>query len=160
MAVADGDIKRYLTGGAGNTDPNASLGGDRSATEVDDAGVNNVFDYVTEDEAAAGSVKYRCTEYVNTSASIWFNVYAWVAATLGNTVKAIGIDATTQSVANEDTAPSGVNFSSPLTKGAGIEISNVAAGGSVRIWERRTVNAGATIIADNGITYLEGGNAP
>ena len=34
MAIVAGDLKIYLSGGAGNSDPNASLGGIISSTEV------------------------------------------------------------------------------------------------------------------------------
>jgi len=47
-----------LTGGAGNSDPNASPGGEMSANQISGTPMNNLFDNVTADEAAAGDVEY------------------------------------------------------------------------------------------------------
>ena len=44
-----------LTGGASNIDPDASLGGIMSNTEISGTALNNLFDDVSPDEATSGS---------------------------------------------------------------------------------------------------------
>ncbi len=51
-------LQILLTGGAGNSDPNASPGGEMSANQISGTPMNNLFDNVTADEAAAGDVEY------------------------------------------------------------------------------------------------------
>lgn len=60
------DLKIYLSGGAGNTDPNASLGGARGE-ELEDK-LHNLFRAVTGVEHAEGLTDYRGIYLVNTSA--------------------------------------------------------------------------------------------
>jgi len=73
MAVLDSEIKNYLTGAASDggvqTDPNAALGNYRSATEVVDAVLENLFDNVSDAERVAGDIEYRCYCIKNTNGS-------------------------------------------------------------------------------------------
>jgi hypothetical protein len=55
-----------LSGGAGNTDPAASLGGVMSSTAV---GSNTLFDTVSAAEALSGDTEYRCYYVKNTNAT-------------------------------------------------------------------------------------------
>ena len=54
MPIVAGDIDFRLSGGAANSDVNASLGGAKSSTELVDATLHNLFDQVSGDEAQAG----------------------------------------------------------------------------------------------------------
>lgn len=56
MPILDEEIKFYLTGGAANDDPNASLGGAISSVEIASGNLHNLFDKVTGDESSAGDV--------------------------------------------------------------------------------------------------------
>lgn len=67
MAIVDADVKFFLSGGAGNSDPNASLGGVMSSTEVVDNTLHNLFDYVSGTEAGAGDTEYRAIYLKNTN---------------------------------------------------------------------------------------------
>ena len=60
MPIVSGDIKYYLSGGGGNTNPNASLGGAISSTEITPASLHNLFDLVSSADASAGTDDYRC----------------------------------------------------------------------------------------------------
>ena len=70
MPVLDTDLKFFLSGGAGNTNPNAALGGAISTTEVVDNILNNLFDNVSGVEHTAGDINYRCIYVKNNSVSI------------------------------------------------------------------------------------------
>lgn len=56
MPIIATDIHYRLSGGAANTDPNASLGGAKSSAAMP----SSIFDDVPSAEATAGSVEYRC----------------------------------------------------------------------------------------------------
>src|SRR4030065_386244 len=118
MPIVAGDLKMYHTGGASNSDPNASLGGVTSSVQFTDNTLRNLFGDVTPAEAAAGSVKYRALAFKNTSAFTAYAAAIYISQeTISSwTTMAIGYDSVgTQSVVNENTAPSGGSFSPPLS---------------------------------------------
>lgn len=162
MSILSGDIKFYLTGGAANTDPNLSLGGAVSATQVSGA-LHGLFDAVSPEEATAGDMEYRAIEVKNTNPAD--TLYAASLYISGETTSVdsqvlVGLDATTQSVANESTAPAGVTFSAPTTKATGIALGDIAPGASKRIWLKRVITAGAAKLAgDAGQIAVTGGTA-
>jgi len=163
MPIVAGDLKMYLTGGAANADPNASLGGATSSVQFTDNTIRNLFADISPGEAAAGSVKYRALAFKNSSAFIAYAAALFISleTVSAQTTMAVAYDATgTQSVANEDTAPSGLSFSTPLSLAAAIALGDVAAGAERRVWFRRTVNAGAAQAADSGKWTITVGNAP
>lgn len=161
MAIVTAEIKLYLSGGGANSDPNASLGGAISTTEVDDVTtLHNLFDKVTSDETTSGAVEYRCVYIKNTNATLtWEAVKAWVDSNTpsADTTLAIGlgssaINGTEQTVADEVTAPVGVTFSEPANKAAGLTIGDIPNGQHKAIWLRRTVNAGSSAYNNDGAT--------
>lgn len=150
MAIISTDIQYRLSGGAGNSNHDASLGGAKSSTQVG----ANLFDTVIGDEAAAGDIEYRCIYVHNAHGSLTLeNAVIWIDANTpsADTTIAIGlgtsaINATEQTVVNESTAPVTVTFSSPSTKGAGLAIGNLPFGQHKAVWVRRTVTAGAAAV--------------
>ena len=60
-------------------------------------------------------------------------------ADLCNNVGSAAVNATEQTVANESTAPSGVAFTQPATKGAAIALGSIPAGQHRAVWVRRVV---------------------
>lgn len=177
MAIVTADIQYRLSGGAGNTNPNASLGGVISATAVNLATpLNNLFDDITGDENAASDVEYRCVYVRNNHATLtWQNVVAWLSADVaGGAALAIGLDnagngdgsatGVAATVATEGTAPGtgtpGVTaFSAPTTKAAGLAIGNLAPGQARAIWFRRSAANTAAINNDGGTLRCEGDTA-
>lgn len=173
MPITATDIQYRHSGGASNSDPNASLGGIKSSNQIADATVQNLFANVSGAEAAAGSIKYRCFYIHNNHGSLtWQSVVEWILTQTPSTdtVVAIGLDpagvgngsttgvATT--IANEDTAPAGVTFSEPADKGSGLNIGNIASSNSQATWVRRTVTAGASAYdSDNAVFRHEGETA-
>lgn len=166
MPIVANDIKFYLSGGAGNTDVNASLGGAKSSTEITTATLHNLFDQVSSAESSAGDTEYRCIYVENTHGTLTLqNAAAYISSntpsgdtTLDIGLGTAGIDTQEQTVADESTAPSGVTFSAPATLGAGLSIGNLAAGSYMAIWLRRTVNSSAAAYSNDGATVNVGGD--
>lgn len=151
-------LQLRLTGGASNSDPNASLGGVMSSNQVSATALNNLFDNVSPAEASAGDTEYRAFDIYNngdataTSITLWFDTQTPSTST----VVACGVDATaTQTLAGEGSAPSSptVTFTEP-TSGSPLSLTDIAASAARRIFVRRTVTAGAGNLANDqfGIT--------
>lgn len=179
MPIVSSDIKVKLsikTGSAGNSatqpDVNASLGKYISTTEITDATLNNLFDDITGDENAASDVEYRCIFFHNAHGTLTLqSPVVWISTEVsGGASVAIGIDTTAASaigasaaqaleVANENTAPSGVSFSAPTTKGTGLALGNLTAGQCRAIWIRRTAANTAALNNDGATIRCEGDTA-
>lgn len=158
MPIVAGDIDFHLSGGTGNSDPNASLGGDQSNTEIVDATVENLFDNVSGDEGAAGDIEYRCMFVKNNHGSLTLEgATIWkispVPATDDENLVEFGLDLSgvtvqgstdlPEEIANESSAPAGIVFTEPLTKGDGLLIGDIPAQSVAAIWIKRTIVAGA-----------------
>lgn len=146
MPIITSEIEFRLSGGASNTDPNASLGGAMSSTV--DAG--SLFDTVNSTESASGDVEYRCIYVTHTDPALtWQGVKIWLDSNPSGQI-AIGLGATATgtgsetAVANENTAPAGVTFSAAATEGAALTIGDMAVGQRKAVWFRRTITAGAS----------------
>ena len=166
MAIVSSEIKYYLTGGAGNTDPNLSLGGTISSTEAPQT-IDQLYAAASPAEVTAGSIKYRAISVKNTDVSLTITapvVFIFQETTGTQDTVAIAYDSgSTQTVADENTAPSApaLSFSTPLTEVSGIALGDMVAGASKRIWLRWTITAGATVpIASTGILRVIGGTPP
>ena len=178
MAITATDIlfKLSKNTGPGNSsaqaDPNDSIGGFMSSTQITDATLHNLFDVVTGDENAASDVEYRCFFIHNNHGTLtWEAVKVWLfSETAGGASAAIAIDGTgvvsatsasaqAERVANESTAPSGETFSSPTTKATGLSVGNIGAGQAVAIWVRRTAANTAAVDTDGVIIRAEGDTA-
>lgn len=159
MPIISTDIVYRLSGGASNTDVNASLGGAKSSTSVG-TGLHNLFDVVGSAEAATGDTEYRCVYVHNNhgtltmqSAKIWISsntpsTDTTVEIALGSSV----VNGTETSVANENTAPSGPTFSAPASEGAALSIGDIPAGQHKAVWIKRIINTGAAAYNSDGCT--------
>lgn len=165
MAVVSSDIKLFLSGGAANASPAASLGGEKSNTQVSATAMNNLFDNVSDAEAVAGDVEYRCiyifndndTDTLNTTA-----VFIQSNTPSADSAIAIGLDpagngdgvstgeATT--VADEQTAPAEVTFSAAADSAAALAIGTLGPNTGRAVWVRRTINAAAASQASDPFT--------
>ena len=151
MAAA---LQVHLSGGAANTNPNAALGGARSTAGggvVPTASTpNSVFDDVSGAEETAGDVEYRGLYIYNNGDVAAQNVVLWIASNTSDADTQIavalageGLNATIETLANENTAPSGESFTEPGSEGAGLSMGSIPAGQHYGFWLRRTVNANA-----------------
>lgn len=151
MAIVATDIKVYLSGGAGNTVPDNSLGGVRSTTEVVDATLHNLFDIVSGAESTAGDTEYRAIYVRNEHATLTYqSAEVWIQANTTSTdtsaeisLGTAAIDATEQTIVNESTAPIGTTFSTAAGQGNALAIGNLAPDSFKAIWVKRVVDAGS-----------------
>jgi hypothetical protein len=173
VAITSSDLATRLSGGSGNTDPNASIGGAMSSTAWTGGTLHDLFDVISGSENAASTVDYRCVYVRNGHGSLtWQNVVVWMTAPVANGADAaIGLGAssgaaasatpTAVSPANETTAPSGVTFSTAATsQGAGLSIGNVGPGFGFPIWIRRTAANSAALSPDGFTLSFSGDTAP
>ena len=164
MAIQASHIKFYLSGGAGNTDPDLALGGAISSTEVVDDSLHNLFDKTLGTESTAGDTEYRCIYIKNTHASLELELSkVWISTNTTTPSDIItialageGQDSTAETIANENTAPSGETFSNPTSYSGGLSLDDggtgLPAGSSHAIWVKRTVAAGQ--VAVDNVTFV------
>lgn len=156
MPIVSTDIKYRLSGGASNTDQNASIGGAKSSNEVS----SSLFDTVGSAEAAAGDIEYRCLYVHNAHATLtMLSAVLWIQSNTPSSgtsvdvgVGAAAVNATETAVANENTAPASVTFSAAANEGAAIALGDIPAGQHRAVWVRRTVTAGAAAYTADGTT--------
>lgn len=168
MPIAAGDIDFRLSGGSGNTDPNAALGGVKSSTEIVDATVHNLFDVVSSAETSAGDTEYRCFYVHNNHGSLtlqgakfWIQTQTpsgdtSVEVALGSSA----VNGTEQTIANETAAPTGVTFSTAANEGASLSIGDIPAGQHKAVWVKRIVGVGAAAYnTDSAVFRVKGDTA-
>lgn len=167
MPIASTDIKYRLSGGAANTDPNASLGGAKSSEEVVDNVDNNLFDDVSGAEHSAGDTEYRCIYVHNGHATITLTgALVWIQSDTSGAESDISIgvgtaavNGTEQTVADESTAPAGVTFSdAAVSRATGLALGDLPAGQHKAAWIRRTITAGTTPQAADTASIQAGGD--
>jgi hypothetical protein len=155
------DLELHLSGGAANTDKNAALGGARSTAGggvVPEASTpNSLFDDVSGAEETAGDIEYRGVFVRNVGDVEAQSVVVWLTDTAdgGTTIAIAAADEAAddvdpiETIANENTAPSGPSFSTPTTEGGGISLGSIPAGFHKGLWIRRTITAGTGASADS-----------
>ena len=150
MPITSAEIVYRLSGGAANSNANTSLGGVKSSTVVPAA----LFDDVTSAESAAGDTEYRCIYVHNANGTLTMqNAVLWITANTTANRIAVGVgssavNGTEQTVADENTAPTGVTFSQPAAKGAAIALGNIPAGQHRAVWLRRAIAAASAASND------------
>lgn len=159
MPILASDIKIKQSGAA-------NLGGAVSGSNVSSA-LHGLFDVVQGSESLNGDVEYRCVYVKNEHATL--TLYGSVLFIQSNTDSAdtvvdVGlgtsaINGTEQTIANENTAPSGVSFGSPASYETGYVIGDLAPGSSKAVWIRRTVTAGASAFSNDGVTLAIQGDS-
>lgn len=156
MAILSTDIQYRLSGGASNSDPAASLGGAISST----AAGTNIFDNVSSAEASAGDTEYRCLYIRNGHATLTMqSAKVWIQSNTPSADTAVaiaiageGVNGTAETIANENTAPSGETFVTAVDEANAISIGNIPPGQHIAIWVRRVVNASAAAYNNDGFT--------
>lgn len=158
------DIKFYLSGGAVNISPAASLGGIISAVPVMDDTLNNLFDDVTGAEHLAGDINYRCIYVKNDSAETAANVKIYIETNtpaiddsieIGVDVAGAGDGASTgvaAVIANEHIIPDpAVTFTTAADFANAIVLGTLTAGQVIGVWIKRIVDAGTTAQANDNV---------
>lgn len=146
-----------LTGGAANSDPNASLGGARSGHNVSATPLANLFAHVTPAQGIAGAVHYRAVDLVNGGDAPAAYLSVWIDPNTPSPSTALALGAgaleSTLAIGAETTAPAGISFGEP-TEGARLALPDLPVGQGVRVWLRRTVLAGAENAVADGATLI------
>ena len=166
MSIVASDIEYRYSGGSGNTDPTACLGGAMSTAgggTIDDNVQNDLFTDVTAAQALAGRTDYRGMYFKNAHATLTYSdsrVYITSNTTsttdeidIGLAVEAVDVNMAT--IANVTTAPTSVVFSHPTNYATGLALNSttgLAAGSKRGVWLRRTVDAGTTSQTANSMT--------
>ena len=179
MPIASTDIL-YKTSApsasAGNTVANttagASLGKYVSTSVITDASLDNLFGDVTGTEDTASNVDYQCIFIHNNHATLTLQTaVVWLATEVaGGTNTAVGVDPTAvsavgasavqaETIADKNTAPASVAFSSPTTKAAGLALGNIGPGQVKAIWVRRTATNSGAFSSDGVTLRVEGDTA-
>lgn len=165
MPIAASDILLRLSGGSSNSDPNAALGGIMSTTTtVTDNTTHNLFDVVSGTESSAGDTEYRGIYVLNNHGSLTSqntHVYISSQTSSANTSLEIalageGLNATMETVSDENTAPVGESFSAPSTYATGLDMGNIPNGQRYGLWVKRIVDAGAAAANDDTTTISVG----
>lgn len=119
------------------------------------APIHTVFSQVTGTMSLVGATQYRCIYFKNGSGALTANdvrLYIHKPTALPQVIS-IGVDpagvgdgvstGVAQTIADENTAPTGVVFSAPLSAGTGIVLGVLPPGQSIAVWQRRVVPSGA-----------------
>lgn len=163
-------VWRFTTtaGSAGDSTANTTVGtflGKYAATSAWAGGaLNDLFADISGAENAASTVDYAGLAILNNnSANVAENGVIYISAeTAGGASIAVGVDTTATSakgsasaqlltIANKNTAPAGVSFSSPTTIGTGLALSNIPTGNVKGVWVRRTA-ANTAALSTDGVT--------
>ena len=166
MPLASTDIEYRLSGGASNSDVNASLGGIISSTEITSGSLHNLFDVVSSSEASAGDTEYRGIYIINNHAGSPIitaeNVALFIQtlspsadSTLAIALATEGINSTMATIANESTAPASSPLPTFVDSAASpnaLSLPDLNPGEYIGIWLRRTITAGATAYTNDGPT--------
>lgn len=170
-AIVAGDIQwRFTTvaGAAGDTLANTTVGtflGKYAATSVwAGGGVNDLFADISGADNAASVIDYAGLAILNNNgANIAQNSVIYISSEVaGGAACAVGVDTTAASakgaagaqlltIANKNTAPAAVAFSSPTTIGTGLSMGNIGTGQVKGMWVRRSATNSGALSAD-GVT--------
>lgn len=174
MPIVEADLIHRYSGAGQVSDPDLSIGG--AINTADPAGIivsdtdNNDMNDITSAEALAGIVLYRGFYFSNeitSSVLTWTAPVFWIESqtSSGDTTVLIAIALEAKNVAietlvNEETAPSGISFTAPANKAAGIAIGDLDQNDNRGHWIQYIVNAGATAVVDQYTIRAEGDTLP
>lgn len=168
MAITATDLKLRLSGGASNTSAAAALGGAMSTVGggiITTDQLNNLWDDVSGDESEAGDTEYRGIYVRNEHGSLtWTNPVIWIESQTpsGDTVIEIALadeaaSVAMETIANENTAPTGPSFSQPANKAAGLALTSLAPNAYRGVWVKRIVSASASAYDNDTYTLKYSG---
>jgi hypothetical protein len=147
MPIVAGDILLRFSGGSGNSDPNACLGGVMSTTTaITNDSLHNLFDLVTGAESSPGDTEYRGIYILNNHGSLTAkNVRVYIStdslSDIDIALAGEGLNATMETIADESTAPAGESFTHPTTYAGGLAPADIPFGQRYGLWLRRTIAA-------------------
>jgi len=157
-----------LSGGAGNTNPDFSLGGIVSGTAIVDAVDNNLYDDVARKDVLIGKTEFRCFYIKNTSATPVHGATVTIDSFPSTSLCTIGLDpagggdglvtGVAQIIALEDAVPTGVTFEEAgpnregLSKDLKLALPTLKQDEMVAIWTKRIAETGLSGAVILGLT--------
>jgi hypothetical protein len=161
--ITAGNLVLKFSGGAsynGNADGGISaLGGAISSHTVTSGTMNSAWDDVGVAEAAAGDTEVRCYYVYNSHPSldvyavdIWLDVNTPAGDIIEIGAGLAGVNGTESTVEDENTLPTGVNFSAATDPGSAIHLGDIPSEGYTPVWIKRHVPAGTPSWNDNSYT--------
>jgi len=159
-----------LSGGAGNTNPDFSLGGVVSGTAIVDAVDNNLYDDVARKDVLLGKTEFRCFYIINTSGTIPVHgAFLQIDEFPVTSLCTVGLDpvgagdgvttGVAQIIALEDNVPAGVIFYEAGPDRAGVlstdlkvPLPTILPGEMIAIWTKRIAEEGDSGAVTLGIT--------
>lgn len=172
MPIVASDIhhKYSVLGSAGNpqSNPDSSIGGSISSTQIADNTINNDMNDITSAEASSGIIIYRGYFYQNKHATLTFiSPRIWIESQTSSSNTDVALALTSEEknldierLANETTAPIGPSFSQPANYAAGLELGSLAPDDYRGQWVKYTVNAGASATLDTYTLAVRGDTNP
>ena len=154
---------RYTYSGTDNGDPNESLGGDMSATQLS-VGKNNLFDDISSSEAINGDTEYRCLVlYANGSSHTNIKVYISPETSSPSTQIDIAWEGKNPSspttIPDEGTAPDQTGWEESSfvhrTESNKLSLTDMASDDKQYIWFKRIVNPNASPFPDSAGIVIE-----
>lgn len=142
------DIKLYYSGASvisgTQANPDLSLGGKMSGTEIPNNVLMALFDTVTGSEVISGSENYRAVFVKNANQLLTLagtKVYFQGRTEQSNDLIYFGLETpanyTIQEVVNETTSPTGIIWYYPVTAAAGITFGDISPEGAFGVWFKR-----------------------
>lgn len=172
MAIAASDIKLRISGSSASaTDPNGSYGGAMSTVSggiITTNVLNNDMDDITSAEASSGITIYHNYYYKNEHATLTYispKFYIDTQTNSGDTSVEMALVAEAKNVAttrlaDEETAPSSITFSTPANYAGGIAIGSLDAGDYRGIWVKYIVGSSASAVLDSYTLGIQGDSNP
>lgn len=177
MTISSNDLSMQFSTTSGSSGYSTSgtaigsLGKYVSTTIWNGNTINDLFPDLTPEDCVNQVVDYKCVFLFNNHSSLPLkNTVLWISYEVaGGADIAIGLDpigsSLKNSVANQssiilnaNTAPSGVVFSTPLSKATGLNIGDLNAGYVYGIWIRRTAQ-NVVFLSTDGVTLKVEGDA-
>lgn len=155
-------LKLELSGGSGNINPDASIGGVRSGTDIVDATNENLYDDISRKEVLLGKTEFRCyyikndgTDPVHGATLFIDQDVAISNVTMGLDPIGAGDGSTTgvaQTISLEDTSPTGITFEDALEFKVKLALPTILPQESQAIWLKRINASGPGQTETLGIT--------
>lgn len=162
-------LAMFLSGGNANTNPNGSLGGVKSATQVTSAILDNLFNDLTRQAGLVGQTDYRLVYIYNTGGSEETNVIFSIGGYPSITTIAVGLDpagqgdgvatGVAQSIATPLTVPTNVIFYGQSYQVATLALGTLKPGQGYGVWIQRTSQVGVQGTAIVTVSITSTGNS-
>lgn len=171
MPIVDTDIEHRYSGGAANTDPDDSIGGDMSTAGgglIVTNTLNNDMDDITSAEATAGITIYHGYYYLNTHATLsYIDPHFWIDSQSSSADTAVAIamadeakNVSIETLADEETPPAVVSFTAPANYAAGLLVTTLDPDDFRGHWVRYLVSPAAAPFLDSYTLAVQGDSNP